>query len=207
MNNENAIIRKIRNCQIISIKWNDYKTLYQINTKAIENYILTQLRGMYFNKDSGHRIHITRKSVKVLHHDVENEIHLKSIVLIPTMIENAIFIGEMCNEKAKHKFDSFRYYIIGIQIDNIDYTVKLVAGVKGQECYYDHSLTQIQKNDLIDQMDLVNAQVYDHKIVYSASKDKRLLSILQKIFKNTHAEKNTNALAKPSKSSSHTKAF
>jgi hypothetical protein len=34
------------------------------------------------------------------------------------------------NEKDKNDYDCFRYYVVGLQLDGIDYTVKLVIGVK-----------------------------------------------------------------------------
>lgn len=72
------------------------------------------------------------------------------------MIENAIFIEEQKNGK-NNKFDSYRrcWYILWSCFD------------------------KDRKNNLINQMDLVNAQVYDDKATYSVARDKHLLSILQ----------------------------
>ena len=42
----------------------------------------------------------------------------------------SIFIGEVVNEKDINDYDSFRYYVVGLQMEGVDYTVKLVIGVK-----------------------------------------------------------------------------
>lgn len=172
-------IEKLRKSKPIIVNWNDYKGLYELNKHSAERYILDNLRGEYINEDTNEKIKISRKSTKVTHHDATEEIHLKSIALIPQMIQKAIFIEELNSEKANNKFDSYRYYVVGLKVDDVDYTAKLVVGVKGLEIYYDHALTQIEKSDIISQRDLVNAQVYDDNITLSDGKDKRLFSILQ----------------------------
>ena len=58
-------------------------------------------------------------------------------------------------------------------------TAKLAIGSKDGQIYYDHALTEIEKSNLIDQIDLVNSQVYGDKAAISDIKDKRLISILQ----------------------------
>lgn len=47
--------------------------------------------------------------------------------------------------KRAQKFDSYRYYVVGLKIDGVHYTAKLVVGSKNGESYYDHSLTEIEK--------------------------------------------------------------
>ena len=140
--------------------------------------MIHSLRGEYPNNDTGDVIRITRASRKVAHHDAENEVHLRSIAYIPEMIKNAVFIEESPNEKGS-KFDSYRYYVVGVKIGGVDYTAKLVVGVKDGESYYDHSLTEIEKNNLIDLTNGVKADVSGNEAAPFTSKDKRLLSILQ----------------------------
>ena len=69
------------------------------------------------------------------------------------MIKKAIYIEEESNEKDKTGYDSFRYYVVGLRINNEDYTAKLVIGVKNGEIYYDHALTKIEKNNLLRSID------------------------------------------------------
>ena len=134
-------------------------------------------------------INITRKGAeKVTRHDAENMAHLQSIALIPTMIREAIYIEEESNEKDKTGYDSFRYYVVGLKINNEDYTAKLVIGVKNGETYYDHALTKMEKNNLLRSIDEIKrpfaskettddeSRAFD---ILSECKDKRLISILQ----------------------------
>ena len=173
-----ARIEKLRNSEPVIVSGNEYQGKYELNSKSAEDYIVNSLRGEYTNKDTGNIVKITRASRKVAHHDAENDIHLKSIAYIPQMIENAIFIDEASNEKGT-KFDSYRYYVVGLNIDGVDYTAKLVVGQKNGESYYDHSLTEIEKTNLLNLTDGVKADVSDKEAALSTVKDKRLLSLLQ----------------------------
>lgn len=171
-------IEKLRKSEPIVRKGDEYKGKYELNSRSAEDYVIHSLRGEYQNNDTGDVIRITRASRKVAHHDAENEVHLRSIAYIPEMIKNAVFIEERVNEKSG-RFDSYRYYVVGLKIGGVDYTAKLVVGVKGGESYYDHSLTEIEKNNLIDLTDGVKADVSGNEAANFTGKDKRLLSILQ----------------------------
>lgn len=173
-----ARIEKLRKSKPIVRKGDEYKGKYELNSRSAEDYVIHSLRGEYPNNDTGDVIRITRASRKVAHHDAENEVHLRSIAYIPEMIKNAVFIEESPNEKGS-KFDSYRYYVVGVKIGGVDYTAKLVVGVKDGESYYDHSLTEIEKNNLIDLTDGVKADVSGNEAAPFTGKDKRLLSILQ----------------------------
>lgn len=174
-----ARIEKLKHSESIVVSGEEYKGQYELNSKSAEEYIINSLRGSYTNKDTDNVINITRASRKVAHHDAENDIHLRSIAYIPQMIENAIFIDEQSNEKGS-KFDTYRYYVVGLKINGVDYTAKMVVGQKNGESYYDHSLTQIEKNNLINLTDGVKADVSGKdEAVESLGKDKRLISILQ----------------------------
>ena len=171
-------IEKLRKSKPIVRKGDEYKGKYELNSRSAEDYVIHSLRGEYPNNDTGDVIRITRASRKVAHHDAENEVHLRSIAYIPEMIKNAVFIEESPNEKGS-KFDSYRYYVVGLKIGGVDYTAKLVVGVKDGDSYYDHSLTEIEKNNLIDLTNGVKADVSGNEAAPFTGKDKRLLSILQ----------------------------
>ena len=173
-----ARIEKLRKSEPIVRKGDEYKGKYELNSRSAEDYVIHSLRGEYPNNDTGDVIRITRASRKVAHHDAENEVHLRSIAYIPEMIKNAVFIEESPNEKGS-KFDSYRYYVVGLKIGGVDYTAKLVVGVKDGDSYYDHSLTEIEKNNLIDLTNGVKADVSGNEDAPFTGKDKRLLSILQ----------------------------
>ena len=179
-------LEKLRTSEPLMFTGEEYKGLYELNSRAAGQYIVAHLRGTYTNADSGEIIYVSRKAQKVAHHDAENKVHLQSVAYIPQMLENAILIDEVQNTKSSTGFDSYRYYVVGLKIDGVDYTAKLVVGEKNGQIYYDHALTEIEKGDLIVQRDLVKAQVYDDKAAnavtgtpVSTVKDKRLLQILQ----------------------------
>ena len=179
-------LEKLRQSEPLRFTGEEYKGLYELNSRAAGQYIVNHLRGTYTNADTGETIYVSRKAQKVAHHDAESKVHLQSAAYIPQMLENAILIDEMPNAKSSTGFDSYRYYVVGLNIGGTDYTAKLVVGEKNGQIYYDHALTEIEKGDLIDQRDLVKAQVYEDKAAnavtgtpVSTVKDKRLLSILQ----------------------------
>ena len=173
-------IEKLRRSEPVVATGEEYKGKYELNNKSAADYIIKSLKGEYVNKDTGVPIKITRKGAfKITRHDAENEAHLKSIALIPRLIENAVFVEEEPNSKANNGFDSYRYYVAGLNMAGADYTVKMAVGVKNGETYYDHSLTEIEKSNLINRIDEISSSFTDNKIAISDLKDKRLVSILQ----------------------------
>lgn len=142
------------------------------------------LRGEYVNADTGNSIILNKDSLKeVLHHDGSNIAHIQSIAAIPQMIENGIYItSESVEENASKRLrntKSVHYYVCGLKIGNTPYTVKFViAEYANGERYYDHSLTQIEKGDLLNRAEL-SSTVAESKSPISHIKDKRLISILQ----------------------------
>ena len=76
----------------------------------------------------------------------------------------------------------------GLAIEGMDYTVKLVVGVKNGYTYYDHAITPIEKTKLLRSIDEIKRPFASKEStddggqasdVLSACKDKRLISILQ----------------------------
>ena len=167
----------------------EYDGLYELNNKSAEKYLRDNIRGNYINNDTGDIIKVTRKGAeKVTRHDAENESHLKSLALIPEFIRQSIFITEEVNEKKKNEYDVFRYYVVGLRMSNVDYTVKIVVGVKNGYTFYDHALTPIEKNKLLRSIDEIKRPFASKEFsndgeivsdVLSDCKDKRLISILQ----------------------------
>ena len=189
MNEKQQRIQRLKDSLPIVATGDEYVGLYDLNNKSAEKYIRQFLRGNYINRDTGDIIRITRKGAeKVTRHDAESVAHLQSIALIPTMIKEAIYITEESNEKDKTDYESFRYYVVGLIINNEDYTAKIVVGVKNGETYYDHALTKIEKNNLLRSIDEIKrpfaskettddeSQAFD---ILSECKDKRIISILQ----------------------------
>ena len=181
--------QKLNNSKPVISTGMEYDGLYALNNKSAEKYIRENLRGNYLNNDTGELIKITRKGAeKVTRHDAENMAHLKSIALIPALIRHSIFVAEEKNEKDKNDYDSFRYFVVGMVIGGVDYTVKLVVGVKNGSTYYDHAITPIEKTKLLRSIDEIKRPFASKESsldgehvsdVLSDCKDKRLISILQ----------------------------
>ena len=174
-------IEKLRESKLVEITGNEYKGKYELNRESAKEWLKNNLRGEYRIKDTGETVEIRKDGIqKVTSHSMGNEAHLKSLAAIPQMIENSIFIDEVPNEKNNGKYDRYRYYVCGLKIGGEDYTVKITIGVKGGYKYYDHSLTQIEKGSLLDNIDALST-TYDDKgtTLSSVGKDSRLLSILQ----------------------------
>lgn len=137
------------------------------------------LRGEYVNKDTGATITLSRSGiVELMQHDTYFNGHLQSIAAIPSIIEKSIFIESLANEDTKVKADKFDYFVVGLKIRDVDYTVKMVVADIAGKRYYDHKLTQIEKGRLIDLVRIPNLN-QENIAALSQVKDTRLLSILQ----------------------------
>ena len=142
-----ARIAKLRGSNNVIVPENVNEGKFELNRTSAEAYILNDLRKEYTIADTGEKVTITRKGAKkVTSHSAENIAHLKSIAAIPEMLNNAIFIEQVPADKAKAKYDAYRYYMCGLRIGNEDYTVRITIGVKSGKYYYDHSLTNIEKS-------------------------------------------------------------
>ena len=146
-----------------------------------------KLRGVYTNEDTGEQIELTggnrRRGLReILQHDYKDKEHLQSIAAIPQIIEKAIFIDELPNEDRKNYpgVRAFRYYVCGLKIADVDYTVKaVIAEQNNGERYYDHKLTKIEKGKLLSIIPTIQKAGMDSDLPRSVGKDSRLLSILQ----------------------------
>lgn len=175
-----ARVEKLRHSEPVEITGDEYKGKYELNRDSAKQWIKDDLRGEYVNRDTGEKIEIRKDGAqKVTSHSMGNEAHLKSIAVIPELIEKSIFLDEIPNEKNNGKYDSYRYYVCGLRIGSEDYTVKITVGVKGASKYYDHALTQIEKGTLIDNIDALSTTFDNNMNTSSSVKDTKLLSILQ----------------------------
>ena len=174
-------IEKLRESKPVEITGDEYKGKYELNRESAKEWLKNNLRGEYRIKDTGETVELRKDGIqKVTSHSMGNEAHLKSLAAIPQMIENSIFIDEVPNEKNNGKYDRYRYYVCGLKIGGEDYTAKITIGVKGGYKYYDHSLTQIEKGSLLDNIDALSTTYDDKGTTFSSvGKDSRLLSILQ----------------------------
>lgn len=175
-----ARIEKLRNSEPVEITGEEYKGKYELNRDSAQEFILNNLRGSYTIVDTGEKVNLSKVGAKkVTSHSMGNEAHLKSIVAIPQLLGNAIFIEERPNEKRNGKYDSYRYYVTGLKIGNENFTVRLTIGVKNGKYYYDHYLTEIEKGNLIE---IANGFIPTEDAPvpsYTVGEDTRLISLLQ----------------------------
>ncbi len=174
---KSARIEKLRKSKAIE---NHYNGDYELNRNSAKQWMLDNIRGEYTNQDTGETITISKVGInEVTSHGSTAVEHLKSLHSIPDMIENAIFIDEISNTKENDKYDSYRYYVCGLKIDGVDYTAKIVVGVKDGSKYYDHRLTEIEKGALLDHLNGLSNSVAENQNTSFAGKDTKLISILQ----------------------------
>lgn len=171
-----ARIEKLKESEAVEVAFNGE---YELSRDSAKAYIKDNLRDEYLNKDTNEKIRVSRVGAnKVTSHGERDEAHLKSIVSIPQMISNAIFIEELSNQKGNNKYETYRYYVVGLKIAGIDYTAKIVVGKRGNAWYYDHDLTQIEKGTLINATQSTNS-LDKNQIPLSEYKDSKLISLLQ----------------------------
>lgn len=174
-------IEKLRNSNHVDVK---YHGEYSLTAKDAQEWIKENLRGEYKINDTNEIVYLSRIGAdEVTSHSRLDEAHLKSISAIPDMLNRSIFITEEPNTKNNGKFDSYRYYVVGLNIDGIPYTAKIVIGVKQGKRYYDHRLTQIEKSRLIDYINQPTSGFTTEGNAslppYAVGKDTKLISILQ----------------------------
>lgn len=188
-------VEKLRQSSIVSISGKEIEPsedIKQYKKNALEYG--KRLQGSYVNKDTGKTISLQRGRKRggineVLQHDYKDAEHLQSISAIPRIIENAIYIDSLANLDDKLDADTFDYYVVGIQIGGVDYTVRaVVVNTKNGETYYDHKLSKIEKGKLLDLIESQGANISDFGTTpdskstitdFSGVKDIKLVSLLQ----------------------------
>lgn len=187
-NTKKERIEKLRKSEPIEITGKEIEPsddLKQYKKNALEYG--KSLRGEYINKDTGAIISVTggnsRGGIReILQHNYKDVEHLQSIAAVPQIIENSVFIEELANEDLEKYpgVKSFSYYVCGLKIAGVDYTVKaVIANQNNGERYYDHKLTNIEKGKLLSIAPTIQKAGIDGNSPLSDVKDKRLLSILQ----------------------------
>ena len=185
-----ARIDKLRESKPVEMNGEEHIGKYELNRESAQSYILNNLRGSYVIADTNEQVELVKKGAKkVTSHSMGNDVHVKSIALIPKIIQSSIFVEEMPSEKDDSQYDSYRYYVCGLDYNGESYTVKVTIGVKGGDYYYDHSLTEVEKGKLLDMIE--SNQAVSRKgftptgdapipsYALSRVKDTKLLSILQ----------------------------
>lgn len=177
-----ARIEKLKVSKPIELTGEEYEGKYELNRDSAKAYIKDELRGEYVNTDTNDTILVAKEGAqKVTSHSMGSEAHLKSIVAIPQLIEQSIFIDELPNDKNNGKYDFYRYYVSGIKIGGVDYTAKIAVGVDAYgNKYYDHFLTEIEKGKLIDEVGALSPTLpSNNQSALSEYKETKLVSLLQ----------------------------
>ncbi|MBQ8444960.1 MAG: hypothetical protein IJX22_01060, partial [Opitutales bacterium] len=179
-----ARIEKLKNSVPVEISGNDIPMTGNLKSdlKAAQEYAKSH-RGSFKNKDTGKMIPVFGGSINELsQHDISNKAHLQSFAAIQQIIEESIYIDSRANEdKEKHPdVELYEYYVCGLKVGGVDYTVKSVVavGLNGER-YYDHKLTKIEKGALLSTTPDVTKPGEESTTPFADVKDKRLLQILQ----------------------------
>lgn len=159
--NKAARIQKLRDSKPVVITKDMIPESVDLNDRSsIKKWLLESMRGEYRNSDTGKYIIVSKKGIKeVIQHGMSDPAHVKSLFVIPQMLEQSVFIDSRKNEKNKNDFDAYEYYVCGLKIDGEDYTAKIVVGVKDGQTYYDHRLSNIEKGHLIDSLNALSNNV------------------------------------------------
>ena len=98
-------IEKLRESEPIVITDEDIPSGIDLTERrAVQKYLLENVRGAYKNTDTGENLHVLRQGIEeVTHHGMTDQAHVKSLFAIPKMLRGAIFIEERANAKDKWK--------------------------------------------------------------------------------------------------------
>jgi hypothetical protein len=176
-------IEKLRNSSPIEITGEEIvpsEDLKEYKANALEYG--KSVRDFYTNKDTGEKVYLGKSGIKeVLQHDYKDVEQLQSVAAIPQIIENAIYIDTETNRDTEKnpKIKEYQYFVSGLKIGGVDYTVRSVIAVQSNgERYYDHKLSRIEKRKLLDSLSAITNHGFNQAVEFE-SKDSVLLSILQ----------------------------
>lgn len=176
-----AQIAKLRNSEPVTVTEDMIPRSVDLNDrKAVKTALKESVRGEVTNQDTNNVISVYKDGInEVTAHGMKVPAHVKSLFAIPEMLRKSIFIGEKSNEKDHTDFDKYQYYVCGMKIDGEDYTAKIVVGVKGENRYYDHRLTQIEKGKLLDSLNGLSDSETVKEAPFNGRKGTTLESLLQ----------------------------
>jgi len=133
------------------------------------------------NKDTGKEIFIGRESEKKPFTHVGRYEQLVVNKNTPGILRDAIYIGELKNEKNIKGYDKFEYFLKSVKIDGKDFTVKISVGVDNTgKWHYDNSTLEINRNDLLYIVRLNNLSSQQAVSKFTI-KDTNLRKLLQEI--------------------------
>lgn len=185
---KSARVEKLRKARPVVLQGNEHEGKYELNRDSAKKWIKENLRGEYVVGDTQEEVQISRVGVnKVTSHSMGNEAHLKK----PELLKSSVFIAEENSDKKGAKYAIYRYYVAGMRIGGVDYTVKLTIGVdENGNKFYDHALTEIEKGSLTNNLNGLSNSMVKNETSNSfistglnpsvaESKDIKLISLLQ----------------------------
>lgn len=134
------------------------------------------------NTDSGKEFKVQMTGInEIKNHNIFSKGHIEAISAIPELIKNAIYISSEPNEDGrKPQYTKFHYFAYGYNLDNEDYTAKIVfTETKDGELFYDQSLSAIEKGRLIDIIQKKNMlETFNQKNIQNSSEQDEVLNPL-----------------------------
>jgi hypothetical protein len=146
-----ARIEKLRNSKPLLLDGDAYKEKYELTANSAEDYLQKTLQGKELvNIDTKKSFKFGKEGrKKVTSHSRTNNLHLKLLAHIPTLLEHAIYIDSKPAYKEKSRYDRYDYFVIGISIDGNECSVKITIGQNANgEWVYDQHVTEAKIKDL-----------------------------------------------------------
>jgi hypothetical protein len=148
------IIKRVKSivaAREIELDGNAYNGKYLLNdVDSLQDFILDNLRSKsYINPNTGDKIIISSKSArKLASHYKDGEAYQKTIVHIPLIIENMMFLDESLADKSSAKYDEYKYYVTSAEMDAEQYTILSAVGHNQNNVYYDQRVFEGTPQDV-----------------------------------------------------------
>ncbi len=124
-----------------------------IHDIRLENNLSPYENPKFHINDDGKTYNFSFAGIKeASRHNLYQPGHIEGIYNIPEIIRSSIYIGtENNDDHRKPELKKFYYYALGIKLNNVDYTAKIVFTEKNNgDIYYDQSLSDIEKGKFVD---------------------------------------------------------
>jgi hypothetical protein len=144
-------IKSIVAAHEIELDGNAYNGKYILNdVDSLQDFTLDNLRSQsYTNSDTGDKIIISSKSArKLASHYKDGEAYQKTIVHIPLIIENMMFLDGSPADKNGAKYGEYKYYTTNAKIDAEQYTILSAVGHDQNNVYYDQRVFEGTPQDV-----------------------------------------------------------
>jgi hypothetical protein len=181
-------IEKLKNASNMVLDGHAYIGKYEItndhrrNKESVIKYLESlRIEGGFINSDTRIVIRLSGRSIKkITAFGMSNQVYLKTLAYIPMFIEKAVFVADKRPRKSEPRYSSYKHLVIGIELDNRKYTIRIVLGEENGAWYYRHYISEIEKGSLIDTIQ--QAKPGYQASLFSMFDDNELIDLLQDIF-------------------------